>query len=95
MKNAGYVALSRQMVLQRQMDAIANNIANMETPAYKAEELIFAEHLSRVGGGIGGGIGGRGTGGPKMGHPRHYLPGKACPDPLFGAFETGRRPTSL
>ena len=60
MKNAGYVALSRQMVLQRQMDAIANNIANMQTPAYKAEELIFAEHLSRVGGGIGG----RGTGGP-------------------------------
>ena len=48
MKNAGYVALSRQMILQHQMDAIANNIANMTTPAYKAEELIFAEELART-----------------------------------------------
>ena len=48
MKNAGYVALSRQMILGHQMDAIANNIANMTTPAYKAEELIFAEQLGRT-----------------------------------------------
>ncbi len=46
MENATYVALSRQMVLQHQMDVISNNLANMTTPAYKGESLLFVEYLS-------------------------------------------------
>ena len=46
MENATYVALSRQMVLQHQMDVISNNLANMTTPAYKGESLLFVEYLN-------------------------------------------------
>ena len=45
MENAGYIALSHQLVLQREMDVVAHNIANMNTPAYKAEKMIFREHI--------------------------------------------------
>ena len=51
MENATYVALSRQMVLQHQMDVISNNLANMTTPAYKGESLIFVEYLNDLGNG--------------------------------------------
>lgn len=47
MENSSYVALSRQMVLSRQMDVIANNIANMNTTAYKGEGMMFVEYLDR------------------------------------------------
>ena len=40
MENALYVGLSRQMVLRRQMDIIANNIANVDTTGFKVEELL-------------------------------------------------------
>jgi flagellar basal-body rod protein FlgF len=40
MENALYVGLSRQMVLQRQMDIIANNIANVDTTGFKVESLL-------------------------------------------------------
>jgi flagellar basal-body rod protein FlgF len=40
MENALYVALSRQMVLRRQMDIVANNIANADTAGFKVESLI-------------------------------------------------------
>lgn len=45
MENTGYIALSAQAALQRRMDTIANNIANMNTSAYKAEETLFVDHL--------------------------------------------------
>lgn len=48
MENAGYVALSSQMVLDHQMGVIANNIANLSTPAFKGEELMFVEYLDQV-----------------------------------------------
>lgn len=48
MENAGYVALSSQMVLRRQMEVVANNIANINTPAYKAEGLMFVEHVTET-----------------------------------------------
>jgi len=48
METAGYVALSSQMVLQHQMDVVANNIANINTPAYKAEELMFVEYVTET-----------------------------------------------
>ena len=40
MQNATYIALSSQMALQRQMDVVANNLANMSTPAFKGEEML-------------------------------------------------------
>jgi flagellar basal-body rod protein FlgF len=40
MDNAMYVALSRQMILRREMDVVANNIANADTPGFKVEQLM-------------------------------------------------------
>lgn len=48
MENAGYIALSRQVVLRRQLDVIANNMANASTPAYKAESMQFNEYLIKA-----------------------------------------------
>ncbi|TQV71275.1 flagellar basal-body rod protein FlgF [Denitrobaculum tricleocarpae] len=48
MENTGYIALSRQSVLRRQMDIIANNMANMTTPAFKGEDMMFVEHLKKT-----------------------------------------------
>ncbi len=47
MESPWLIAISRQAALQRQMDAVANNIANMNTPAYKSEHIMFAEYLVR------------------------------------------------
>jgi flagellar basal-body rod protein FlgF len=38
-----YVALSRQVVLQREMDVTANNIANVDTAGFKVESLMVAD----------------------------------------------------
>ena len=43
MDNALYVGLSRQMVLRREMDIIANNIANADTSGFKVESLMTKE----------------------------------------------------
>jgi flagellar basal-body rod protein FlgF len=40
MDNALYVGLSRQMVLRRQLDIVANNIANADTAGFKVESLM-------------------------------------------------------
>jgi flagellar basal-body rod protein FlgF len=40
MDNALYVGLSRQIVLRREMDIIANNIANADTSGFKVESLM-------------------------------------------------------
>jgi len=40
MDNALFVGLSRQIVLRREMDIIANNIANMDTTGFKVESLL-------------------------------------------------------
>lgn len=46
MENSIYVGLSRQMVLKNNMDIIANNIANVNTPGYRGQNLLFKEYLS-------------------------------------------------
>ena len=46
MENSILVALSRQDTLQRQLDVVANNLANMNTTAFKAERMMFAEYLT-------------------------------------------------
>ena len=45
MQTATYVALSRQTVLGRSMDVIANNLANMSTTGFKSETPLFQEYL--------------------------------------------------
>ncbi|HZS81994.1 MAG TPA: flagellar basal-body rod protein FlgF [Stellaceae bacterium] len=49
MQAATYIALSSQMALSRQMDVVANNLANASTPSFKAERVLFAEYLDRKG----------------------------------------------
>lgn len=46
MENPSFIALSQQIALRRQMDVVANNIANLNTSGYKAERVMFAEYLS-------------------------------------------------
>lgn len=43
MDNSLMVGLSRQMTLRRSMEITANNIANMNTPGFKAEALMLEE----------------------------------------------------
>jgi len=48
MQNPGYIALSRQVVLNRQLDVVANNIANLGTTGFKRQNTMFAEHLAKM-----------------------------------------------
>ena len=43
MENAQLVGLSRQIVLQRELDLIANNVANVDTIGFKAQALLAKE----------------------------------------------------
>jgi flagellar basal-body rod protein FlgF len=49
METSILVALSRQDTLARQLDVVANNLANMNTTAFKAERMMFADYLVQVG----------------------------------------------
>lgn len=51
MENTALIGISRQSVLRRQMDVVANNIANMNTSGFKSEKMLFAEHLVKSKGG--------------------------------------------
>jgi flagellar basal-body rod protein FlgF len=46
MENALLIGLSRQTVLERQIDVIANNVANANTSGYKADRTLFEEYLT-------------------------------------------------
>jgi flagellar basal-body rod protein FlgF len=46
MENMLLVGLSRQMTLERQMDVVANNVANVNTTGYKADKSLFQEYLA-------------------------------------------------
>ena len=48
MENALLVGLSRQMVLERQLDVVANNVANMNTTGFKADNSMFEQYLMPV-----------------------------------------------
>ena len=48
MDNALLISLSHQIASYRSMDVIANNIANVSTPAFQREEPTFQEYVSRV-----------------------------------------------
>lgn len=47
-ENTAYIALSQQMALRREMEVIANNLANMNTTAFRAKRMVFQEVLSEV-----------------------------------------------
>jgi flagellar basal-body rod protein FlgF len=49
MENPGYVSLTRQSGLLRELQVVANNIANMATTGFRAEGVVFAEHVARAG----------------------------------------------
>src|ERR1700693_4911611 len=46
MQNALLIGLSRQVALSRELDVVANNIANINTTCYKADGTLFEEYLS-------------------------------------------------
>jgi flagellar basal body rod protein FlgG len=48
MDNTFLVAMSRQVTLERQMDVVANNIANINTAGFKATSSVFGEFLNTV-----------------------------------------------
>ena len=45
MENALLVGLSRQVALRRELDVIANNIANINTTGFKSESMMFEQFL--------------------------------------------------
>jgi flagellar basal-body rod protein FlgF len=45
MDNALLIGLSRQTALQRELDVVANNIANINTTGFKTDGAVFAEFL--------------------------------------------------
>src|SRR3546814_19178413 len=48
MENALLIGLSRQSAMMREMSTIANNLANMNTTAYKSQSMLFDEYLMPV-----------------------------------------------
>jgi len=45
MESTTMIALSRQGALRRQLDIVANNIANMNTTGFKGQKMMFVEHV--------------------------------------------------
>ncbi len=48
MENAQLVGLSRQVALRRELDVVANNLANLGTSGFKSQEVVFREYLMPV-----------------------------------------------
>lgn len=49
MENAQLITLSRATALNRQINIVANNVANMNTTGYKSENLLFEEYIDSKG----------------------------------------------
>ena len=47
MENTAYIGLSQANALKQWMDVTANNVANMSTPGFKAQDMLFKEYLSK------------------------------------------------
>jgi len=56
--NPGYIALSRLVAQQRATAVLAHNMANADTPGFRAARPVFAEHVDRQHG-VAGPTGGR------------------------------------
>ncbi|MAC81101.1 MAG: flagellar basal-body rod protein FlgF [Rhodobacteraceae bacterium] len=62
MEGASYATLSRQAGLLREMQVVANNIANASTTGYRRAGLVFSEYIK-----------GEGTGAISMGHAGAHM----------------------
>lgn len=51
MDNAGYVTLTRQSGLMREMQVLAHNVANLSTTGFRREGVVFSEFVRRLDGG--------------------------------------------
>ena len=51
MDAAGYTTLTRQTGLMREMQVVANNIANISTNGFRREGVVFAEYVADLGDG--------------------------------------------
>ena len=49
MDASGYVTLTRQTGLLRELQTVANNVANLSTTGFRSEGVIFAEHVRDAG----------------------------------------------
>jgi flagellar basal-body rod protein FlgF len=47
MENSTYIALSGQSAREHQMEVLSNNIANLSTPGFKGEKMMFQEYLTK------------------------------------------------
>ncbi len=47
-ENSILIGLSKQMALQRKIDVLANNMANVNTVGYKSDSVLFEEYLMPV-----------------------------------------------
>lgn len=47
MENISYIGLSQEMALTSMMNVTANNIANMSTPGYKGQRMLFVDYLNK------------------------------------------------
>jgi len=51
MDSTGYITLTRQSGLMREMQIVANNIANSATTGYRQEGMVFSEYVQSIEGG--------------------------------------------
>jgi len=49
MENTFFIALSKQLAVRREMEVIANNLANTSSPGFKNEQMMFVEYLKKTG----------------------------------------------
>ena len=47
MEIAAYIGLSRQMTLRRELDIVANNVANADTTGFKVEQLMVSAEVGQ------------------------------------------------
>ena len=45
MENSLYIGLSKQVVLRENMNIIANNVANLNTPGFRGQNMVFSEYV--------------------------------------------------
>ncbi len=81
MENSLTVTLTRQSGLLREMQSVANNIANISTAGFRAEGVIFAEYVAQLEGTNGGSLSMANASG------RHVQLQQGDIDPTGGSFD--------
>jgi flagellar basal-body rod protein FlgF len=47
MENISYIGLAQQLALKTQIDVTANNLANMSTPGFKSQNVLFLDYVTQ------------------------------------------------